>query len=95
MFRGRSVPEPPIGARLNRLEDPELVRGAAQYVGDVRLPGVLSVAFVRCPLGRARIQGLSLDRARRMPGVVAVLGPRDLPAFGKPMPPMNTEPDIL
>jgi carbon-monoxide dehydrogenase large subunit len=95
MFMGTSLPEPPIGARLNRLEDPELVRGAAQYVGDVPLPGVLSVAFVRCPLGRARIRNLSLDRARQMPGVVAVLGPRDLPVLAKPMPPMNTEPDIL
>jgi aerobic carbon-monoxide dehydrogenase large subunit len=88
------IPGTPIGARLNRLEDPELVRGTARFVSDVPLAGALSVVFVRSPVGRARVRTLSLARARGMPGVVAVLGPRDLPVLARPMPTMNQEPDV-
>jgi CO/xanthine dehydrogenase Mo-binding subunit len=94
MYMDSSTQGPPVGARLNRLEDPDLVRGAAHFVGDVPLPGALSVAFVRCPVGRAHVRVLSLDRARGMPGVAAVLGPRDLPVLARPMPPMNQEPNV-
>lgn len=86
------IPAPPVGASARRLEDPQLVQGTAQYLDDLQLPGVLSVAFVRCPLAHAMVQDLSLDHARKMPGVVAAFGPRDLPALSKPIPPMNREP---
>lgn len=95
MYTGTSLPQWPIGSRLQRLEDPELVRGAARFVGDIPMEGVLSVAFVRCLTGRARVQTLSLERARRMPGVVAAFGPRDLPVLAKPMPAMNPEKGVL
>jgi len=95
MFVDPSLPSAPIGARLNRLEDPELVSGRARFVGDVPLPGVLSVAFVRCPTGSARVRTLSLDRARNMPGVVGVFGPRDLPVLARPMPAMNQASTIM
>ena len=89
MYMNKSIPGPPVGARLNCLEDPDLVRGASRFVGDVLHPGVLSVQSVRCPVGRGRMRTLSLDRARGMPGVVAVFGPRDLPVLARPMTPMS------
>jgi hypothetical protein len=64
---GMTAPIPLVGVLTRRLEDAELVRGAARYVADLQIPGMLYVAFVRCPLGHARVRTLSLDRARRMP----------------------------
>lgn len=95
MHTGTIPPRRPIGSRLQRLEDPELVRGAARFVGDIPMAGVLSVAFVRCLTGRARVRALSLERARLMPGVVAAFGPHDLPVLARPMPAMAQEPRIL
>ncbi|HEU4572460.1 MAG TPA: xanthine dehydrogenase family protein, partial [Candidatus Limnocylindrales bacterium] len=79
---------------MRRLEDAELVRGAARFVGDVQYQDTLSVAFVRSPFGRARVRNLSLDAARRAPGVVAAFGPHDLPVLAKEMAPMNRDPRI-
>jgi len=53
------------------VEDPRLVRGAGQYVDDLRLPGTVDVAFVRSGYAHARINSVNLDAARRAPGVVA------------------------
>jgi aerobic carbon-monoxide dehydrogenase large subunit len=89
-----TTPIPFVGTLTRRLEDAELVRGAARYVADLQLPGMLRVAFVRCPLGHARVRTLSLDHARNMPGVVAAFGPRDLAVLAKPMQPMNRDPGI-
>ena len=85
---------PLAGTFMRRLEDAEVVRGAARYVADLQFPGMLYVAFVRCPIGHARVRTLSLDRARNMPGVVAAFGPRDLAALARPMQPMNLDPGI-
>ena len=45
-----------IGARLLRKEDDRYMRGRGQYVGDIKLPGMLEVAFLRSPLAHARIK---------------------------------------
>ena len=60
-----------VGAARRRVEDPRLVRGAGQYVDDLRLPGTVDVAFVRSGYAHARIKRIDLDAARRAPGVVA------------------------
>lgn len=83
-----------IGARLRRREDPRLVQGQGRYVGDLRLPGMVYAAFVRSPYAHARVTALRLEAARAMPGVVAVLGPSDLPVLGAPMPPAFQHPDM-
>ena len=41
-----------IGARVKRKEDPRLITGKGNYVGDLKLPGMHHVAFV-CELQRA------------------------------------------
>lgn len=45
-----------IGSRVRRVEDSRLLRGQGQFVGDIKLPGMLEVAFVRSPVAHARIQ---------------------------------------
>ncbi|MBV9580657.1 MAG: xanthine dehydrogenase family protein molybdopterin-binding subunit, partial [Chloroflexi bacterium] len=81
-----------IGASLRRREDPALLRGLGQYVEDVRLPGLLSMAVVRSPYPHATINAIDLDAARRLPGVLAAFSAADLPEIhhkpmGDPAPP--------
>ena len=54
-----------VGAPLPRKEDDRLMRGRGQYVGDLRLPGMQDVAFVRSPLAHARIRGIHVPEAYR------------------------------
>ena len=44
-----------VGARLPRKEDERYMLGRGEYVGDIRLPGMLHVAFVRSPIAHGRI----------------------------------------
>jgi len=41
------------------------MRGRGQYVGDIRRPGMLEVAFLRSPLAHARIRGIHVPEALR------------------------------
>ena len=75
-----------IGARVKRKEDPRLITGTGNYVGDIKLPGMHYVAFVRSPYAHARIRGIDTAAALRRPGVVAVVTGADLPAMCGPMP---------
>jgi carbon-monoxide dehydrogenase large subunit len=75
-----------IGARVKRKEDPRLITGAGTYVGDLKLPGMHYVAFVRSPYPHARIRSIDTAAARRRPGVLAVVTGQDLPPLCEPMP---------
>jgi len=48
-----------VGARLPRKEDRRFLLGQGEYVANVRLPGMLEVAFVRSSMAHARIRGIS------------------------------------
>ncbi|MGQ0602188.1 MAG: xanthine dehydrogenase family protein molybdopterin-binding subunit, partial [Anaerolineales bacterium] len=75
-----------MGARVKRKEDPRLITGSAQYTGDLTLPGMKFVAFVRSPYAHALIRNIDSSAARGLPGVVAVLTGADLRAAYNPMP---------
>lgn len=45
----------PLGARLPRLEDARLLRGAARFLDDIEPAGTLHLAVVRSPLAHGRI----------------------------------------
>jgi aerobic carbon-monoxide dehydrogenase large subunit len=47
-----------VGARLPRKEDDRFLRGRGEYVANIRIPGMLDVAFVRSPSAHARILGV-------------------------------------
>lgn len=78
-----------IGARVRRVEDSRLVRGAGRYVGDIVLPGMLHAGFVRSPHAHARTLSLDLSAARELPGVVAAYAGGDLPELAEPTPIMH------
>jgi carbon-monoxide dehydrogenase large subunit len=48
-----------IGARVKRREDFRLLRGRGRFVGDIAMPGLREVAFVRSPAAHARIRSIT------------------------------------
>jgi carbon-monoxide dehydrogenase large subunit len=71
---------PLIGARIQRKEDYRFLTGAGQYTDDVALPGQTYAAFVRSPHAHAVLQDISLDKARKAPGVLGIFTGADLAA---------------
>ena len=47
-----------VGAPLERLEDGRYMRGRGRFVADIRLAGMLDIAFVRSPLAHARLHAV-------------------------------------
>ncbi len=72
-------PTGPIGARIERKEDGRFLSGTGQYTDDVVLPHQTYAWFVRSPHAHARIQAIHTDRARQLPGVIAIYTGADLP----------------
>lgn len=72
---------------LARIEDAALLTGQGRFLDDMDpLPGTLVAAIVRSPHPHARIRGVDLERARRHPGVAAVIGPEEVLATLNPFP---------
>jgi aerobic carbon-monoxide dehydrogenase large subunit len=63
-YIGRSVPRPNLA---------RLTQGRAQFVSDVTLPRMAHVAFVRSPHAHARIKAIKTEKAKKAPGVIAVV----------------------
>jgi len=81
-----------IGKNAPRLEDPAILTGQGVYVGDVVLPRMLHIAVLRSPYPHARIVSVDTSAARTVPGVVAVVTGRDLPALVGKVPQYCQEP---
>ena len=75
-----------VGARLPRKEDGRFLRGLGRYVADVHIPGALEAAFLRSPLGHARVRGI----ARPRDGGERVFLADDLPRIN----PVRVVPDV-
>jgi aerobic carbon-monoxide dehydrogenase large subunit len=71
------VPGRALGRPLRRLEDPPLLTGRGQFVGDLGFPHQLHMRVVRSPYAHAVLRGLDTAAARAAPGVVAVWTPAD------------------
>ena len=67
-----------VGASVKRKEDPSLITGAGKYVGDIKLPGMGFVAFVRSPYANAKILSIDTSAAAARAGVLAVVTGADL-----------------
>ncbi|HXF65797.1 MAG TPA: molybdopterin cofactor-binding domain-containing protein [Burkholderiales bacterium] len=62
-----------VGRDVPRTDALAKVTGAAQYVADLHLPGMLHAAVLRSPHPHARILNIDTSAAQRMPGVKAVV----------------------
>jgi carbon-monoxide dehydrogenase large subunit len=60
-----------IGARLPRKEDDRYLRGQGEFVGDIRLPRMQEVTFLRSPVAHARIQSIRIPPALRQSVFIA------------------------
>ncbi|MCC6944158.1 MAG: molybdopterin-dependent oxidoreductase, partial [Thermomicrobiales bacterium] len=72
MVAAPEAPERMVGKALKRREDPRLITGGAQFLDDVKLPGMTHAAFVRSPHAHARIASIDVSVASSMPGVLGV-----------------------
>ncbi len=72
------MPTKLLGERIKRKEDPRLIQGRAHYVDDIKLDGMLHMAFMRSVHAHARIRSINFSAALAMPGVQAVFTGEDL-----------------
>src|SRR5947208_9935725 len=66
-----------VGQSIKRKEDARFVRGKGNYVDDVKLPGMLYLDIVRSPYAHARIRSINIEKALKVPGVLAVIRGKD------------------
>jgi len=62
-----------VGASVPRLEGRAVVSGKEQFVGDVRLPGMLYGAMLYPPSFGARLKSADISQAEKAPGVLRVV----------------------
>ncbi len=67
-----------LGKRVPRVDALEKVTGAAQYGGDVHLPGMLHGKFVRSEYPHAKILNIDTSAAEKLPGVRAIITQDDV-----------------
>ena len=68
-----------VGTRVQRLDGFEKVTGTGKFVADIALPGMLVGKILRSPHPHARIVRIDTSRARKVPGVRAVVTAEDTP----------------
>jgi carbon-monoxide dehydrogenase large subunit len=65
-----------------RSEDEPLITGKGQFTDDLNFPGQAYAAFLRAPVGHAKVNGVDTAEARAMHGVVGIFVGADLVADG-------------
>ncbi len=67
-----------VGRASRKVDGLAKATGAAVYTDDIALPGMLHAKLLRSPHAHARILSIDATRARRLPGVHAVITGQDL-----------------
>src|ERR1700740_2170702 len=67
-----------MGHSLRRKEDARFIQGKGNYVDDVHLPGMVYGHLVRSPYAHARLKSINTDKAKKLPGVLAIITGEDL-----------------
>jgi CO/xanthine dehydrogenase Mo-binding subunit len=68
-----------VGRSVERSDAVGHVTGRTQFTADRTFPGMLHLKMVRSPLHHARIKGIDLSDAERVPGFVRALTAADVP----------------
>jgi len=72
-----------IGKNVPKVDARRKVTGRQEYADDLRMPGMLYGKVVRCmEYAHAKVTKLDLSQAAKAPGVVKVLGPKDVTQKG-------------
>src|SRR5919112_4869522 len=75
-----------VGERVKRREDPRLIQGRGTYVDDVKIAGMLHMAFRRSDVAHGQIRSVDVSAAAAMDGVEAVFTGADIAELLGPMP---------
>ncbi len=75
-----------VGERVRRREDPRLIQGRGTYVDDIKIAGMLHLAFKRSDMAHGRILSIDTSAAEAMEGVELVLTGAQLAETLGPMP---------
>ncbi|MFW2381638.1 MAG: xanthine dehydrogenase family protein molybdopterin-binding subunit [Acidimicrobiales bacterium] len=71
-----------MGTPRLRKEDPKLLTGEGKFVDDIQVTGQLWMGMVRSPFAHAKVNGITTDGAKDMPGVHAVYTGAELMDMG-------------
>jgi aerobic carbon-monoxide dehydrogenase large subunit len=82
-----------LGHPVLRLEDSQILSGAARYVDDLVVPDGLHAVFVRSTVAHARLGPIDAEPARAVPGVAGVFTAPDLGL--DPLPPFTMAPEAM
>jgi carbon-monoxide dehydrogenase large subunit len=66
-----------VGQSIKPRKDVQILKGAASYTDDLKLPEMVYAAYYRSPYGHARIKSIDVSKARELSGVVYVLTGRE------------------
>ncbi|MCX7857529.1 MAG: xanthine dehydrogenase family protein molybdopterin-binding subunit [Deltaproteobacteria bacterium] len=66
-----------VGKRVPRTDSIYKVTGAAEYTADIKLPNMLIAKVLRSPYPHAKIVNIDISKAKRVPGVKAVITGKD------------------
>src|SRR5437899_470445 len=69
-----------IGTPVERVDGPEMLSGQAVYGPDMKLPGMLWGKILRSPIPHGKILRVDVEKAKKCPGVKAVISAKDVPA---------------
>ena len=71
------APAAEVGRARLRKEDAKLITGQTNWTDNIKLPGMLQMAFLRSPFAHAKITRVDVSGALTMPGVVAAFSGAD------------------
>ncbi len=83
-----------IGRSIPKVEDRKFLLGRGNYVDDMTMPGMLHAAMLGSPYAHARIVGIDVEKARKLPGVVAIVTCLEAMELCDPMPDFGPAPDL-
>ncbi|HEV2188530.1 MAG TPA: hypothetical protein VGR70_15075, partial [Stellaceae bacterium] len=78
MSDAKTMPAGQIGRSLPRVEARQKVTGRAEYIHNLRLPGMLHAKIARSAVPHGRIKGIDTSAAKAMPGVHSVVTGEDI-----------------
>lgn len=77
-----------VGKPVERTDGRVKATGKARYAGDLVAPGMIHGKILRSPFAHANILSIDTSRAKKLPGVFAVITGKDFPGI-----PFGTRPD--
>ena len=72
-----------VGDRIRRIDAADKVLGRAEFADDVYLDGMIYGKAVRSAYPRAKVLSINIEKAKALPGVLAVFTAEDIPGENK------------